>query len=110
MKVAAKHNFSKSALTDILMIINAHLPENTPAPSRLRSTYMLKMSAAGGAKNAIEHIFCLSCEQLVKEKPCGKDRCRQGKGYVVFLQLPIANQIIKFFNGSTADGLISRNN
>ena len=99
LKLAARHNLTKTALSDILKLISRHLPSDTATPSHLRSVYMLEKWAT--KKDKIEHTVCLSCAQLIGEDSCSKPSCKaSGKGHVKFIELSVEKQITKFFQGT----------
>lgn len=103
-QLVQRHNLSKAALSDILSVLSAFLPEQ---PRVLRSLYMFNkaiISVLGMSPvDIIVHTLCPKCQSLLSpdENQCTAVGCtydgRQKK--ITFMELPIDKQLQSMFSG-----------
>ena len=71
-----KHNFSKEGFSDLLLLMNSHLPK----PSLFTtSTYKFKETmemCISSLKDVSKHTYCGNCHTLLmEENPCSNEHC-----------------------------------
>ncbi len=67
---ALRHSLSKCAVTDLLTLINLHLPKGSPVPA---TTYMLEKVLQPDLTQAVKCYYCQECEQPIETD--GMDVC-----------------------------------
>ena len=96
-----KHNLSKEGFSDLLLLMNSHLPKPslfTASTYRFKETLKMCISSL---KDSSKHKYCGHCHTLlIKENPCSNEHCRnKGAKKEEFYDLHMENQLMEFFKG-----------
>lgn len=95
-----KHKLTREAFNDLLQIIEAHCPRPNSCKTTVKMLFEFVSKTKG---DTVKHYFCSYCKAYYGKEVlngncniCGKTI---QKGAEFFLEVPIANQIQKFFSG-----------
>ena len=101
-KLIDRHSLSKRAVSDILRVVSALLPEQ---PDVLRSTYLFEKALSNltyESTGIVEHHICPCCKALMElHNECPSDGCPYDgvSGPLSFFELPVENQMQTLFAG-----------
>ena len=94
-----KHKLTREAFSDLLAVIEAHCPRPNNCKTTTKKLFEFVCRAKG---DIVKHFFCGYCKAYYGKDVngncniCGKSIQKTG-GF--FIEVPIANQLKKFFNG-----------
>ena len=94
-----KHKLTREAFNDLLQVIEAHCPRPNSCKTSVKKLFEFVSKTKG---DTVKHYFCSYCKAYYGKELngncniCGR---KIQKGAEFFLEVPIANQIEKFFSG-----------
>lgn len=94
-----KHKLTREAFNDLLAVIEAHCPRPNNCKTTVNNLFQFLSRAKG---NVVKHYFCGFCKAYYGKDVkgnctiCGKSIQNNG-GF--FIEVPIENQLLKFFSG-----------
>ena len=94
-----KHKLTREAFNDLLAVIEAHCPRPNNCKTTENKLFQFLSQAKG---NVVKHYFCGFCKAYFGKDVkgncniCGKSIQNNG-GF--FIEVPIVNQLLKFFSG-----------